>query len=152
MHWYRFGAPCAVSDGIFKRVVQRFSDGNTVEMYDHVADEWSYMSSTVYSRYNHSLVVIKSKLFVIGNPRKKCEVFDKFTNNFVVIESSPTVNARRVPLQTIGAISVGNTIAVFGRKPSTIQFYDTDKCEWYEESCEISEDILKGGCIKVPQI
>ena len=47
-----------------------------VEVYDHVADDWS-----VLSRMNdHGMVAVRSKLFVFG--RKTCEVFDsgKFAN------------------------------------------------------------------------
>ena len=115
---------------------------------------WSSMPNTVYRRCKHSLVVIKSKLFVIGYPRTPYEVFDKFTNKFVSINSSLIPSGVLSDLRAfliVGAISIGNKIAVIERKPSTIDLYDTENDEWCEESFEISTEILNGGCIKIPQ-
>ena len=43
---------------------------NTVEAYDEIADEWSYMPSMIESVYSHSLNAIKNKLFAIKSGKK----------------------------------------------------------------------------------
>ena len=51
----------------------------SVEVHDHVADKWSYMSNMIEKRVCHSSVAIKNKSFVIEcyrNGRKTCEILD----------------------------------------------------------------------------
>ena len=65
------------------------SDGtNTVEVYHHVADTWSFMTNMIERRMGHSSVGMKNKLFVIGNEygngRETYEVFDSNSKKFYV--------------------------------------------------------------------
>ena len=39
---------------------------NTVEVYDHSSDTWSYMASMMEPRVRHSLVAMRNKMFVVG--------------------------------------------------------------------------------------
>ena len=130
--------------------VQNYRPTNTVEVYYHIANSWSYMPNTVYEKYNHSLVAMRSKLFVIGHSNYPYEVYDSTTNKFSIIESS--TNLRASVTDKVGAVSIGNKIVIFGSKESTVMFYDTDKDEW----CEKSGDFFKGrkclSCIRIPEI
>ena len=66
---------------------------NTVEVYDHLDDTWSYVPNMVDSRHNHRLVTIKSKLFV-----KNFGLLKKPSYDFSLVN---------------GAISIENNILVF---------------------------------------
>ena len=149
------------------------SSTNTVEAYDHVADAWSCMPSTVLHRVDHSLVPIKTKLFVIGRSDLACEVFDGTAGKFAVIKSSPVFHGEKEvwfhgeeevwvhgeegdTLDKVRAVSMGSKIAVFGREHSTVQIYDTETDEWTDEPGEFSDEVildcLVACCIKVPQV
>ena len=152
MHQSRYDVACTVFDGnvlvsggyIDER--DHFASTNTVEVYDHVADTWSYMPNMVERRLNHKLVAIKCKLYVVGDPRIRYEVFDKLTNKFVFMKSSPLLFNTKA-----AAVSIGNKIAVFGRRSYTVVFYDTENDEWYDEPCETIKDLWIDFCIKIPQ-
>ena len=88
---------------------------NTVEVHDHVAVTWSYMSSRVHHRFMHRLVAIKSKPFVTEKFHFDFEVFDKLTNKFVVIKL-PLMIFDTTYVSIVGAISIVNKIAFIGRK------------------------------------
>ena len=137
-----FEGKIVISGGAVQTFFRVFEPTNTVEVYDHIADTWSYMPKMVRPRYDHSLVAIKNKLFVIGNISAACEVFEKLNNKFVSIKPfSMYFNLN--DFSTVGAISIGNRIAVYGRGLSTIAFYDTDKDEWCEEECDYLKNIWK---------
>ena len=150
-----FGGKIVVSGGVTRnnRMLLLYST-NSVEVYDHIADAWSYMPDMMVGKRQHSLVAIKSKLFVIARHRDDCEVFDKFTKKFVVIKSLGPCYGFSV-YDKIGATSIGNQIAIFQRESSGIVFYDTDKDECYEE---LNEDINEFcytcciSCFKMPQV
>ena len=135
MHQLRKNAVCTVFDGkivVSDGLIQHIWPGtcistNTVEQYDHVADEWSYMPSMVGSTEDHNLVAIKSKLFVIGRSKDEFEVFDKFTNRFVVIKSFAKLFEGREPVEYVRAVSIGNKIALLVIKALTIAVYDIAK-------------------------
>ena len=130
--------------------VQDGQPTNTVEVYDHIADAWSYMPNTVNEKWNHSLVALRSKLFVIGHSNYSYEVYDSTTNKFSTIQS-PT-NLWAWVSDRIGAVSIGNKIVIFGRKESTVMIYDTDKDVWYEKSCDLFKGRSYTSCIRMPQI
>ena len=167
MNQFRSNAACVIFEG--KVVVSggripsielanHFEIKNTVEIYDHVADLWSYMPNMVYYREDHSLIVIKSKMFVVGRRCVECEVFDKFTNKFVIIKSSPIFSDVTYRMEefeeyrVVRAISIGNEIAVLGRISSTTEIFDIETEEWHEESNKFYNSILLGGCwMRIPQ-
>ena len=60
-------------------------------------------------------------------------------------------NLMRFPHGKIKAISIGSKIAVFGRDPSTIVFYDAGINKWREESREFLNGHCYTCCFKTPQ-
>ena len=128
-----------VSGGMFFNAdVQQVDITNTVEVYDHIDNTWTYMPNMVAEKYYHSLVSIGSKLFVI-EIFYSGEVYDKVTNIFTLIKPSETSFKGRV----MHAVSMGNKIVVFVKDQSKVMFYDTCKDEWSEKTY----DCLKNkGC------
>ena len=59
---------------------------NSAEYYDAFAYEWTPMPNMVNSHSDHSLVVVKDKLLVVGQGTDCCEVFDVICKKFVAIK------------------------------------------------------------------
>ena len=153
----RFYLACAAFDG---KIVTAggctlqegyYAEDGSVEVFDHVINAWSPMPSMTRSHHRHCLVAIKTKLFVVGELERDCEVFDKRSNCFALISSSLRLLSNYAP-DVPGAVSLGKTIAIFGRQEKTIAFYDTEKDEWYKESCEKLHSITYKSCVKIPTI
>ena len=153
----RFHSACAPFDG---KIVTAggctlqegyYAEDGSVEVFDHVINAWSPMPSMTRSHHRHCLVAIKTKLFVVGELERDCEVFDKRSNCFALISSSLRWLSNYAP-DFPGAVSFGKKIAVFGRQEKTIAFYDTEKDEWYKESCEKLHSITYKSCVKIPMI
>ena len=117
---------------------------NTVESYDVIVDKWSTMPSMISSKCNHSLAVVKDKLFVIGNGG--CEVFDKCFKKFVAIKSPQTSDLYLLDQ----AISIGSKIIAIQLSCPSIFCYDVDTTEWLEESCEVTKNLNNFSCVKIP--
>ena len=167
MNCPRFDAACTVyegnivvSGGLYYVGPCVASLTNTVEVYDHVADKWSYMPEMVeLRRRNHSMVAVKSKLFVIDTFNETCEVFDKISNKFAEIENSffsfPHTSGNYRVFTQVAATSIGNEIVIFGRgdKESTVYYYDTNKDEWlYQEGWKNLKGHVYTSCCKIPQV
>ena len=99
---------------------------NSVESYDVFADKWSSMANMINRHDDHSLVVVKDKLFVIGDGNNKCEVFDNVSKNFVALESSYTISVNK-------AMSIGNKIVIIRNDRPSVICYDVNKDEWSKE-------------------
>ena len=123
---------------------------NTVEVYDYIADRWTYMPNMVKSRMSHSLAAMKNKLFVIGENAETCEVFDKISNKFVMIRS-PSELSDFIGYNRIGTVPMGNKVVVF-RNVLSVLIYDTVKEEWYEEHCDNPDKLSFTHCAKIPQM
>ena len=119
---------------------------NTVEIYDHIANKWKYMPNMLEERFYHSLVSIKSKLFVIGTFHTG-EVYDKVTNRFTFIKPS-TITVFDKAVQTT---SIGNKIIVFTGNESTVMIYDTDKNKWYKKTYNCLKFRGCTAIIKIPK-
>ena len=124
---------------------------NTVEVYDHAEDAWSYMPSMVYRRCRHNLVAVNDKLFVIGMKSPSCEVFDKSAEQFVMIKTLSNFSNFCYFDQPKAAISVGYKIALIGRAKSTVLIYDTQHKYWYEESNIFLDLLCYTTGVKIPQ-
>ena len=99
------------------------------------------MPSMVRPRTGHGQVAAEDKLFVVDG--MTCEVFDRTAGKFAVLKvTSQKENMMRFPHEEIKAILIGNKIAVFGRKSSTIVFYDAGSNKWREESCKFLNSLL----------
>ena len=151
MNEVRACAACVVYD---ERIVvsggldNDFRISNTVESYDMLPDKWSSMPNMNYRHFNHSLVVVKNKLFVVSNRirfKHNLEVFDNIYKKFITIKS-PELNWFSV----IKAFSIKNKIFAFKDESSKIICYDTSKNEWSEESCEVTKNLRYFSSIKVP--
>ena len=145
----RTSAACAIFNG--KIVVAGGTDSdflnilNTVESYDVSADKWSPMPNMVNGKDDHSLVVVKNKLFVFGTGTHTFEVFDNYSQKFATLKS-PQLKMMFV----MKAISIGNIINIFQSEHPYVICYDVDRDEWCEKSCEITDNLTWYSCVKVP--
>ena len=141
-------AACTIFEG---RIVvsggwdENYNELNTIESYDVIADEWSSMPNMTSGKALHGLVVVRNKLFVIGNGRDACEMFDKTCKKFVAIKSPPT---EIVDLNK--AISLGSKILVFRDNETIVLCYDVETNEWSEDTCEVAENLEEYACVKLP--
>ena len=92
----------------------------------------------------HSLVVVKNKLFVISNSKDNCEVYDNICKKFTTIKSP-----RIFLFSSNSACRIKHKIFVLRDESSKIIFYDTIENEWSKESCEVINTIYKYSSIKV---
>ena len=108
-------------------------DTTTVEAYDHIADQWSYMPSMIEARVCHKMVALRNKLFVFGTSKTN-EVFDSVCKKFVYLkppEKSLTANLEHLNDATL----VKNKVTIFINGSPLMAVYDVDTDEWSEESC-----------------
>ena len=150
----RIRAACTVFEG---RVVVSGGYGNnvfitnTVEAYDHVADEWTYMPNMIMGRESHGSVAMKNKLFVFGFG--SAEVYDSTCDKFVALKKKPSTFKfnKTIYLQTF---SIGSKFVTFGYNSSTALCYDVEKNEWSEEPFEATYDydIGRYSCTLVPKM
>ena len=149
MNEIRSFAGCAVFEGAIVICGGRnhyFNISNTVESYDIAADVWTQLPNMKEERYHHNLVVVKSKLFVIGGGNTDtCEVFDNTANTFVSFKSQHPINFNT-------SLSIGNKIFIFQNKmdKSFVVSYDVNNDKWSEESCAHIENLLDFSCVKLP--
>ena len=123
---------------------------NTVEVYDHVANKWSYMPNMIDGRCDHSIVAVRSKLFVFGGFRTEtCEVFDSCVKKFVLLKPPSSLLGFA---ETSRALSVGSKILIFKNESAQLTTFDFVKNEWKKESFEVTKDIKYFGCLKLPKI
>ena len=57
------------------------------ERYDVLPNQWSTLPSMNSVKYDHSLVVVKNKLFVISKRKDNCKVYDNICKKFITIKS-----------------------------------------------------------------
>ena len=145
----RSSAACAVfKDRIIVSGGMR-NDGNilnSVELYEVLPDKWSSMPNMNYGKNVHSLVVVNDKLFVISNRKDTCEFYDNVGKTFITIKS-PKLSSQYF---TTRAHSIGKKIYVFQYESPILICFDTDKTEWSEELCEVTNDIRYFSSVKVP--
>ena len=97
-------------------------------------------------RYQHKLVAIRSKLFVIENMWNRdndWEVFDDFSQKFVALT---------IPQQNIGnlnkIIPIGSFLYIFRNENKSVACYDIDKKEWSKK--DLKPKVKNFSCVKVP--
>ena len=123
---------------------------NTVEAYDHVANEWTNMPNMIEERNYHKSTAIKSKLYMFGDITITSEVYDSTCEKFVLLKS-PNDRFTRHLESPLAAISIGNKIIVFIMKKGTSSVYDTENDTWSEEPFEVGRNLFRYSCAKVPQ-
>ena len=116
-------------------------DLNTVEAYDVIANKWTLMSYMINGKSKHSLVVVRSKLFVIG--RYKCEVFDNICKKFAALRSPYICYFNN-------AIPIGNKIVIIQDGIPSVNCYDVENDTWYAESCEGTTHCVNYCSVKLP--
>ena len=147
----RYCSACAVFEG--KIVVSggsNFDELNTVEAYDHVANEWTNMPNMIEERNYHKSTAIKNKLYMFGGITITSEVYDSTCEKFVLLKS-PNDRFTRHLESPLAAISIGNKIIVFIMKKGTSSVYDTENDTWSEEPFEVGRNLFRYSCAKVPQ-
>ena len=156
----RSEAACAVFEG--KIIVSggknniNLNGVNTVEMYDHITNTWSFMPNMIKRRVDHSSAAINNKLFVFGsrygNGKETFEVFDSTCKKFVIIKQKP--NSFKLRLNNIaGSFCIEGKFVLLGNWwSSTALCYDVDKDEWSEEPFEATRNTAGYGCSLVPRM
>ena len=147
----RYYSACAVFEG--KIVVSGGSNLhrlNTVEAYDHVANEWTSMPNMVEERSSHKSVAIKNRLYIIGGSTKTSEVYDSTCKKFALLKSSDNCFSHHLNFPR-AVISIGNKLVVFQRIKGTSFIYDEENDTWSEEPCEVSKNLSSYSSAKVPQ-
>ena len=121
---------------------------NSVETYDHGSNSWTPMASMIERRYNHSLISMRNKMFVVGGKTSKCEVYDTISDKFILLKLPPKSlefdfnNTRKT-------FTIGGKLFIVGKSSKTLAFYDVDKKKWSEEQFENKKRFH--FCLKVPQ-
>ena len=117
---------------------------NIVESYDVLPNKWSPTPNMIKCKVDHSLVVVKHKLFVIGIRSYACELFDYIGKKFV------TINSLDIYTLYFETVAINSKIIVFHNYTQVAMCYDVDKDEWSEESCEVTNNFQHFSCVKVP--
>ena len=116
---------------------------NTVECYDVTGDvSWTRMPSMTKGRYEHSLVVVRNKLIVIGRGSNACEVYTTNTGKFVALKS-PVLTYNR-------SLQVAGKIFVFQEKKAYVWVYDVEGDYWKKKECDATKNIVYFSCAKMP--
>ena len=82
----------------------------------------------------------------IGEEKNKCEVFQDICKKFVIFESL------KINIKLLRAVSIGSEIVVIQDKTDVFLFYDVDKDELSEKSCEVTYGIKYLSCMKIAQM
>ena len=145
MNERRTSAACAVFEG---RIVAsggksgiNMGDLSTVETYDVFGNEWSSLPNMIKPRSRHNMVVVRDKLFVIGEGTNSCELFDKTCNKFVALKSKKFNGYHQV-------VSIGETIYVF-ESHLYMYSYDVSTDKWSQKSCGATNSLIRFCCVKV---
>ena len=100
---------------------------HTAESYDVFLDEWVPMPDMNVGNFCHSLVAVKSKLFVIGT--EACEVYDSTSRRFTLLQSySEQVSGFNT------AMAIGRKIYAFSFDRKYAVCYDTVTDVWTEKT------------------
>ena len=145
----RVFSACAVFEGGIVVCGGRKRDiTNTVEVYDHVDDSWTYLPAMNEGRYLHSLVVGQNRLFVIGGSFQSNEVYDSDCKKFVMLGSPP--GFENFLITVVDAVSCGNKILFFFENSVIFVVLDFETREWSREYCGVLGGLDRFSCTKVP--
>ena len=130
---------------------------NSVVAYDPFSHSWTSMPRMIERRrFNHKLIAMRNKLFVVGNffaneTILKCEVFDSASNRFVSLKECPSLFTFDLNL-VANAFLIENKIVIVGHESSTALCYDVAKNEIFEETCDVTKEIWSFCSTLVPLI
>ena len=101
------------------------------------------MPNMIIPHSRHELVVVRNKLFVIGNRRDNCEIFDNNCKQFV------SLNTQGMSFRKLNnVISVGSKLFILQNETHLVRCYDVDKDEWSNKN--LNYDIEIFSCVKLP--
>ena len=103
-----------------------------VELYDHYADEWYFMPSTLQRREGHAMVSVRNKLHIIGDFKTEIaigEVFDNLNFCFTLTKPFLSLGMKDNGLR-YRTLAIGSKILVFNIYTSKHSCYDIDTEEW----------------------
>ena len=115
---------------------------NTVECYDVTGYTWTRMPSMTKARSDHSLMVVRNKLFAIGSGSNACEVYTTNTGKFVALKS-PELTYNK-------SLQVAGKIFVFQDNKTYVWVYDVEGEVWSKEDCDATKYIVSFSCAKIP--
>ena len=147
---YREQAACVIFEG--KIVV---SGGNTctVESYDYYGDNWTYLPDMIEPRYNHGVVSMGNKMFVIGGYKNlSCEVFDSISRKFTYIKN---MLVHLYDIKHVRVVGIDRKIILFPDLPygnDHVHVFDTVKDDWCIRTNLISGVKSVISCSKFPII
>ena len=114
------------------------NQSNRVELFDHVANEWSFMANMVKSRHSHRLVALRNKLFVLGGPlTNSMEVYDSACCVFTLLKMPSSVKNFFKAMHN--CVLIERKILILLNKSSNMVVYDTDTNKFSEETCTVTK-------------
>ena len=147
----RKDAACAVFEGKVS-VSGGINNGrilNTVEVYDHVDDSWSYLPNMNVPKVSHKSVAVSNKLFVVGVYVTNCEVYDSTCKKFVFLKQPQTSLMDYLNYPPTYLTSIGSKLIVITNE-SDILLYDMVENEWSKKHCKAIKGIVRNACAKLP--
>ena len=119
-----------------------------VEVYDHIANQWSRMPDMLVKRCEHSSLSIRNKIYMLDGSFKQSEVFDSFSNKFSFIKSVASFH-KLVNRDTgnCNYVVIGNKIVLIDRYSFKTAVFDVEKEEWSEVEDFMKIKSLERDCI-----
>ena len=121
---------------------------NSVEAFDHVANQWSHLPSMINRRRNHKLVPVRNKLFVLGGQGGGPELYDSSANEFVTLQQPRTVEH----FGCCDAVPMGNCILILTNYPRIMVTYNMDTDEWTREDVKSASNNSKFPCLTLHKV
>ena len=118
----------------------------SVETYDVFANKWIQMPDMIRGKFNHKLVSVKKKLFVIDDRETThCEIFDNHSNKFVTFREMSLFFRQFTRFNHV--FSNGNKLIFFPNGIMSVFTYDTLEKIWYKQCLP-----AKMGCYTFVQV
>ena len=118
----------------------------SVETYDVFANKWIQMPDMIRGKFNHKLVSVKKKLFVIDDRETThCELFDNHSNKFVTFREMSLFFRQFTRFNHV--FSNGNKLIFFPNGIMSVFTYDTLEKIWYKQCLP-----AKMGCYTFVQV
>ena len=121
---------------------------NSVELFDHVSNEWTFLPNMLESRFDHTSIAIKNKLFMIAGGVSTCEVFDSYSKQFSLISPKKLFDCED---QIFAATSIGSKVIFISLNSVLTEYFDSEKNIWVGDPCELDEDTKEFSCVKIPK-
>ena len=104
------------------------------------------MPSMVTEQSSHELVVVRSKLFVIGSELNDFQVFDNNFKTFVALKPPRVLSCGGLNK----VIAFGSKFYVLQNKKKTVVCYDVDKGKWSNKKIQFKVSSYFQAYAKIP--